>query len=37
MRGVSGASAMLTVNTAIVSPREAGLGRERPDVSARYE
>jgi len=37
MLAVSLASAMLTVNTAMVSLREPGLGKERPDISARHE
>lgn len=36
-RAVSAATTMLTVSTAIVSPREPGLASERPDLSARYE
>jgi hypothetical protein len=36
-RAVSAATTMLTVSTAIVSPREPGLAGERPDVSACYE
>jgi len=36
MRAVRVASAVLAVNTAVVSPREPGLGGERPSLCARY-